>query len=63
MAAKPKKDKPNKPEKQALHTALNSKFGIALGQIRALINEDNNTLTREDIEQALRLYFRARPKA
>jgi hypothetical protein len=63
MPAKRRDEQPTKADKQALHTALNSKFGIPLGRIRQLIDDSDARITRTDIEIALRTYCRSLPKS
>ena len=63
MPAKSRTDQPTKADKQALHTALNAKFGIPLGRLRQLIDDADARVNRTDIERVLLAYCRALPKS
>jgi hypothetical protein len=58
MPAKAKAEKLTKAQKQALHAALNAKFGLTPAKARQLIDENDGNLSRQAIESALTAYFR-----
>ena len=63
MPAKSRLEQPTKADKQALHTALNVKFGLPLVRLRQLIDDSDARVTRIDIERALLAYLRTLPKS